>query len=181
MVYPAFGGELPPRERRLPFVPFYSPVGESGFTAILTGARLLLARHHWREGRTVPCYGDDCWCKKEGVEPRFKGYVSCAVKGTLASGILELTEGAVEQLKELPIDAANLRGRAVHLSRRTKNRNSAVVVQLSTWMPTSPIPVEIDPLPYVCKRWGMRLSFEILPELQIRKLADRPQLREDEQ
>lgn len=181
MQIPAFGGELPPRERRLPFVPFYSPVGEQGFTAVLTGARLLLARHHWRDGRTCPCYGDDCWCKKEGVEPRFKGYVSCSLKGTGANGILELTEGAVDQLRELAIDVSNLRGRSLHLSRRTKAKSSAVVVQLSTWSPTSPLGAEIDPLPYVLKRWGMRLNFAFLHELERRKLADRPAHQEEGQ
>jgi len=171
---PHVGGSLPPRERLLPFVPFYSPATERGFIAALTGQKVLLARHHWRDGKTVPCYGENCWCGKEGVPPKVKGYISCLLEGNLAAGILELTHGAVEQLLALVADPSKLRGQSVTLRRRNKNKCSAVEVQLCSWKPRCQLPAEIEPLPYVLKRWGCRVDLSFLQAIAQSPLADRP-------
>lgn len=176
---PQIGTYVPDRERREPFVPFYRAGDVHGVRCVLTGYRVLISATHWRDGRTVPCTGSTCWCVQEGKQPKRYGYVSCMTIPKLACGILELTAGACDQLAMLVPDLAQLRGIAIHARKRDRRKQAAVDVMRIQYVPPIQLPPEIDPLPYLLKRLGLRCDFAYLQQFGQPKLADHAEYASD--
>jgi len=172
--HPCFREDLPPREARRGFIPIWTPKSVFPSVFVLTGNAVLLARTHWIEGRTRPCAGENCFCAANGSRPKLKGYVSAVLTAKLTEGLLELTEGACQQLADLVPAGNELRGRKISVRRRTTKKCSPVDVQIAHVSLPCDLPAAIDPIPYLMRLWGLRADFSFLHQGGLSKLADRP-------
>jgi hypothetical protein len=171
---PCFRDDLPPRDQRRGFIPIWTARSVFPSIFVLTGQSVLLAKTHWIEGRTRPCAGEHCFCSATGSRPKIKGYVSAVLATKLTEGLLELTEGACQQLADLVPIGAELRGKKIAVRRRTAKACSPVDVQIAHVSLPCDLPASIDPIPYLMRLWGLRADFSFLHQGGLRKLADRP-------
>jgi len=176
MKVPYIDRTLPPTGSVRPFVQFLRPNSPQGFSAVILCREILVTRTHWKGGRTTPCTGDSCWCNEEGKAARIRAYCSCMLRANNATGILELTHGAAEQLNQLVTRGSELRGVCCHLRRRDKRPQSPVDVQLIDWKSSAPLPAPIDPLPYLLKIWGLRLDLSFRSYIGPSPISDRETL-----
>lgn len=137
----------------------YSPRGEKPFKCILLGGEVVELWVHWSDyqNRTIPCEGiEDCEFCKEGIDRRYKQWRSAYSLGINMAFVLELTEGAARKLDELLAGVSDARGKVIQLRRKTKNRNSAVLVEIVSDYDTSKITEKVDVYSSLLRLWGIK-------------------------
>lgn len=148
-----------PRPRNT-FARIVIPKTTQGFRGFILSDRLTGTDTHWIDGRTRPCFGNTCLCKKERISARWKGWCGFLMLPSRERTVLEFTENAAHQLfMQVPPDRA-YRGLAVSLRRRTNKDRSPVDVVVHSGETCPNLPSDIDVAEILMSAWGLRVRFD---------------------
>jgi len=151
--------DVPPPVRSRCYAKIISPVSRAGFSVVLIARQLTGVFTHYQDGRTRPCAGRECWCFAEGKVPRWKGYIPCLEFPGAKLALLELTEGAANQLLSHFDEKEGYRGLHLHVFRRTNKSRSPVDVKVQPKTYVRELPKSFDPVPVLLNLWGVPVRF----------------------
>lgn len=156
---PIHWAESPPATRSRVYAELVTPQTRQGFHGIALAPTISGVFTHFVDGRTRPCAGADCWCVREGRQPRWKGYLPILMFPAKKTVLFELTEGAAAQLLAGQVELNSLRGVHFHTYRRTnKTRSPVDVVREPSTYPHF-LPEPFDPVPVLLNLWGVKVRF----------------------
>jgi len=119
-----------PRRGPRPLPIMRTPVGKPLVATITTDRMSCCPTHFWG-GRTTPCEKPDCDACNHGSPSREHAYLGIYFIDQQASAILELPDGAAEQLALLAKNLPTLRGARIRVTRTKLSRNARVCVELA--------------------------------------------------
>lgn len=150
---------VPPPKRSRVYAELVSPVSRAGFCGICLAPEIVGVFTHYQDGRTRPCAGSECWCHREGRQPRWKGYMPILLFPGEKTCLFEITENAASQMLPWFDPKEGLRGVHFHAKRRTNKSRSPVDVERKPYTYAKFLPVPFDPVPVLLNLWGVRVQF----------------------
>ena len=128
---------------------------------VAVGERVHGFLTHWWDGKAIPCKGPggECWHCKQGMQPRWNGYLNVVALPTLRRRILCITEGAYRHSKTLREHDGALRGKGLKLERMGIGKTAPVRVQVGSPGTEVTLPSDWDITACLCRIWGLLPTF----------------------
>jgi hypothetical protein len=117
------------RDATSPFKLFRVPA-KGVYHFYILGTALHGVRTHFFHGRTFPHLTTNCPACEEGIESRWRGYLSCCNRNTKNRMLVELTAGPAGEIVDLVDKGEALRGRIICLSRPGGKANSRISIDI---------------------------------------------------
>ena len=159
MNLPIRWADSPPTKRSRIFAELVFPVSRAGLYGISLAPQICGVFTHFQDGRTKPCAGAQCWCTREGRQPRWKGYLPILLFPSKKTALLEVTENAATQFLTHWSLPHGIRGLHFHIYRRTNKSRSPVDMDAQPYTYSGILPEPFDPVPVLLNIWGVRVQF----------------------
>lgn len=160
-------GFPPPTPRRAPKLDVLTPTFYRPVNVTLLGARIFVRSKHFNTDtrRPYPCTGQrDCRACMTGQIKYPTGFMACCSVQTYRVFILQLSDAAMQTLREYAGRSTSLRGVLVRTTRADTRNNAKMLLEVRGHDERDNLPDEPDVRPTLEEMWGQQAARELVQE-----------------